>query len=50
MKFEMFQQQPAVDYEPRLARIHRQLRDIASKMELIEVDVVTVAEIEGKVV
>ena len=23
MKFEMFQQQPAVDYEPRLDRVHR---------------------------
>ena len=28
MKFELFQRQPAEDYEPRLARVHRQLRDI----------------------
>ncbi len=29
MKFELFQRQPtAADYEPRLARVHRQLRDI----------------------
>ena len=32
MKFEMFQQQPSVEYEPRLARVARQLRDIKEKV------------------
>ncbi len=32
MKFELFQQQPAVEYEPRLNRISRQLRDIKEKV------------------
>ena len=44
MKFELFQQQPAVDYEPRLARVHRQLRDISKKMYLTEL---ASAEVEG---
>ena len=32
MKFELFQQQPAVDYEPRLARVSRQLSEIRQKV------------------
>lgn len=32
MKFELFQKQPAVEYEPRLARVARQLRDIKEKV------------------
>ena len=32
MKFELFQQQPAVDYEPRLARVARQLSEIRQKV------------------
>jgi cell fate (sporulation/competence/biofilm development) regulator YlbF (YheA/YmcA/DUF963 family) len=34
MKFELFQQQPTVEYEPRLARVARQLRDIKEKVQL----------------
>ena len=32
MKFELFQQQPAVDYEPRLSRVARQLSEIKDKV------------------
>ena len=32
MKFELFQKQPTVEYEPRLARVARQLRDIKEKV------------------
>lgn len=32
MKFELFQSQPAVEYEPRLSRVARQLRDIRDKV------------------
>ena len=35
MKFELFQQQPSVEYEPRLARVARQLRDIKEKVKTI---------------
>ena len=34
MKFELFQKQPTVEYEPRLARVARQLRDIKEKVWL----------------
>ena len=39
MKFELFQKQPeAIEYEPRLARVARQLRDIKEKViEVVEV-------------
>lgn len=38
MKFELFQESPsAIDYEPRLDRVHRQLRDIRHKMQLTKV-------------
>ena len=36
MKFELFQQQSAVDFEPRLDRVHRQLRDIRQKIYLTD--------------
>ncbi len=37
MKFELFQRPPtAADYTPRLARVHRQLRDIRQKLHLSE--------------
>ena len=32
MKFELFQQHPAVEYEPHLDRVSRQLRDIKEKV------------------
>ena len=32
MKFELFQQHPAVEYEPHLDRVTRQLRDIREKV------------------
>jgi hypothetical protein len=32
MKFELFQQHPAVEYEPHLDRVARQLRDIKEKV------------------
>ena len=32
MKFELFQQQPAVDFEPRLSRVARQLNEIKDKV------------------
>ena len=34
MKFELFQKQPTVEYEPRLARVARQLRDIKEKVHI----------------
>ena len=37
MKFELFQQQPAVDYEPRLSRVARQLNEIREKVAYIVV-------------
>lgn len=36
MKFELFQQPPTVEYEPRLDRIHRQLRDIGQNVILTD--------------
>jgi hypothetical protein len=36
MKFELFQQPPTVEYEPRLDRVHRQLRDIRQNISLAE--------------
>ena len=38
MKFEMFQQQPSVEYEPRLARVARQLRDIKEKVRTNQIN------------
>jgi len=32
MKFELFQQHPAVEFEPHLDRVARQLRDIGEKV------------------
>jgi hypothetical protein len=34
MKFELFQQHPAVEYEPHLDRVTRQLRDIREKVRV----------------
>ena len=48
MKFELFQQQPAVEYEPRLSRIHRQLRDIRQKIYLTELASTEVKNIENQ--
>ena len=38
MKFELFQQPPTVEYEPRLDRVHRQLRDIRKNVSLTELN------------
>jgi len=48
MKFELFQRQPAVDYEPRLSRVSRQLRDIRGKVCLTELASCSREEIKGK--
>ena len=38
MKFELFQKQPeAIEYEPRLARVARQLRDIKEKVTVARI-------------
>ena len=36
MKFELFQQQPPIEYEPRLDRVHRQLRDTRQNIYLTD--------------
>ncbi len=48
MKFELFQRQPAVDYEPRLARVHRQLRDIRQKASLAQLASSDLDSIQGQ--
>ena len=48
MKFEVFQQQPAAEYEPRLDRVHRQLRDISKKMYLTELASADVEGVQGQ--
>lgn len=48
MKFELFQKQPAVEYEPRLARVARQLRDIKEKLYLTELASAEKEGIEGQ--
>ena len=49
MKFELFQKQPeAVEYEPRLGRVARQLRDIKEKLYLTELASAEKEGIEGQ--
>lgn len=48
MKFELFQQQPPVEYEPRLDRVHRQLRDIRQNIYLTDLASSEVEGIQGQ--
>ena len=47
MKFELFQNQGAVEYEPRLARVARQLREIREKLYLTELSSLELEAIQG---
>ena len=47
MKFELFQNQGVVEYEARLTRVARQLREIREKLYLTELSSLTVEAIQG---
>ena len=47
MKFELFQNQGVVEYEARLTRVARQLREIREKLYLTEQSSLTVEAIQG---
>ena len=47
MKFELFQNQGVAEYEARLTRVARQLREIREKLYLTEKSSITVEAIQG---
>ena len=48
MKFELFLQHPAVEYEPHLDRVTRQLRDIREKVNILDLKTLAIFFIEKR--